>query len=92
MYTLRLYPWTFSKQLHCHSQSLRPTQIFDSLYNCMITFHLLPLHLGQFISDSLLFLGFKVQFPAEANILIIQVVHPPTQLPVSASPIAGRNV
>lgn len=58
----------------------------------MTIFHLLPPDLGHIISDSLLFLGFKVQFPAETNILIIQVVHPPTQLPVSASPIAGRNV
>lgn len=58
----------------------------------MTVFHLSPPDLGQIISDSLLFIGFKVQFPAERNILIIQFVHPPTQLPVSASPIARRNI
>lgn len=66
--------------------------MFDTLYNGITIFHLLPPDLGQFISDSLLFQGFKVQFPAQTNILMIQVVHPPTQLPVSASPIAGRNI
>lgn len=55
-------------------------------------FYLSPPDLGQFISDSLLFLGFKVQFPAERNILITHFVHPPTRLPVSASPIARRSI